>query len=59
MTIHEVGTHDDAHYFTMEFIEGTSLDRMIAQRKISRDEALAVLEKVARAVDYAVKSYKL
>jgi len=53
VTVHEVGTIEDAHYFTMEYIEGQTLDRLLAERRLSREHALEILEKVARAVDYA------
>jgi tetratricopeptide (TPR) repeat protein/predicted Ser/Thr protein kinase len=53
VTVHEVGTIEDAHYFTMEFIEGQTLDKLLSERRLSREHALEILEKVARAVDYA------
>ncbi len=53
ITIHEVGTIDSCSYFTMEFIEGTTLDRLAADRSGDRRKGLEVVEKAARALDYA------
>ena len=50
VTIFDVG---DA-YFVMEFVEGTSLQAMIAQKgHLGLGEALAILAPVAAALDYA------
>ncbi|MBI2933265.1 MAG: protein kinase [Planctomycetes bacterium] len=53
VTVHEVGTIDGCPYVTTEFIDGQSLDKLLAERRLSREHALEILEKVARAIDYA------
>lgn len=53
VTIHEVGTINDTHYFTMEYVENTSMEKLLAQKKLTREQILQAMEKVARAVDYA------
>jgi len=60
--IHSVGEEDGTHFFSMEFIEGTSLDRVVAQlrrsprRASSRGHVRSVaglVKAVAEALDYA------
>lgn len=53
ITIHEVGTHDDVTYFTMEFVEGATLAKMMTDRALDRRRAGEIVEKAARALDYA------
>lgn len=51
--IFEVGSNEETPYFAMEFVEGRTLAKMIAERRGSRDEMVAILEKASRALDYA------
>jgi len=51
--IHAVGDHDGLPYFTMSFVEGTTLARRLADGPIPPAEAAALLAPVARAIDYA------
>ena len=51
--IHAVGDHDGLPYFTMAFVEGTTLARRLADGPIPPTEAAALLAPVARAIDYA------
>jgi ABC-type phosphate/phosphonate transport system substrate-binding protein len=68
VTIHDVGEHEGRPYFSMELIEGSSLDRFITPEGLSLDvarpedkrhgpqaTAARLLAKIARAVDYAHK----
>ena len=48
--VHEVGRLHDQHYFTMEYIEGTSLARRIDSSSIDPETAVRWVEQVARAV---------
>ncbi|BBM86785.1 serine/threonine protein kinase [Candidatus Uabimicrobium amorphum] len=50
--IFEIGQQDDTHYFTMEYIEGKPLSEYV-QDKMSAKKIAYVMEKVARALDYA------
>lgn len=50
--IHEVGQFHGQHYFAMEYVEGASLAQRIAQGPIELENALRLLEKVARAVGH-------
>ncbi len=51
--IHEVGIHDDKHFFTMDFIHGDNLRYIILNQKINTHWALELTAKVARALHYA------
>ncbi len=51
--IHDVGSHEGKHFFTMEFIEGETLEARLKRSPIPVDEAVAILEKVARAIHFA------
>jgi serine/threonine-protein kinase len=54
VTVHQLGTHEDVVYIAMEFLQGTSLDKLL-QSGAMRDarEAMRVLEQIAEALDYA------
>lgn len=51
--IHEVGSSEEVPYFSMEYIDGRSLERMLEERRASRDEIVSILEKACRALEYA------
>ena len=50
--IHEVGQVHGQHYFTMDYIEGRSLAKLLADGPLDPDRAARCLLAVARAVDY-------
>ena len=51
--IHEIGTHEGQHYFSMRFVEGGSLTKALARGKFSPRRATELMVKVARAVHHA------
>ncbi|MEO1995803.1 MAG: protein kinase, partial [Planctomycetaceae bacterium] len=51
--IHEIGEHDDQHFFSMGFIEGDSLDAQVKDGPLPAREAAAVLRQIAEAIRYA------
>jgi WD40 repeat protein len=57
VAIHEVGVVGDRHFISMDFLDGTTLERRLAARKgsprLSLTKALEALSSVARAVEYA------
>jgi serine/threonine protein kinase len=53
VAIHEVGEVSGQHFFSMEFIEGTSLAKRLAQGPLPGREAARYVRQVARAVHYA------
>lgn len=54
VTIHDVGEQDGFHYIVMEFLEGETLDQWLRRNgAMSPQQALAVLQQLASALDYA------
>jgi tRNA A-37 threonylcarbamoyl transferase component Bud32 len=53
VAIHEIGEHNGQHYFSMDYIEGTSLAARIAKQPFNPREAAALLKQVAEAVHFA------
>ncbi|MBX3472736.1 MAG: serine/threonine protein kinase, partial [Planctomycetes bacterium] len=51
--IHDAGRVDGMPYFTMDLVEGDSLDAVLEQGSVPRDDVLKALAQVARAVDHA------
>jgi eukaryotic-like serine/threonine-protein kinase len=51
--IYEVGEQQDRPYFTMKFVEGTTLARRLADGPMAPREAATLLAPVARAVHFA------
>src|SRR4029434_6207518 len=51
--IYEVGERDGSCYFSMKFVEGGQLDEVVRQTPISIPQAVEIIAKVARTVDYA------
>ena len=50
---HDVGAGPPRPYFTLEYVEGGSLDRRLAGRPLPPRQAAAWLDQLARAVHYA------
>jgi serine/threonine-protein kinase len=50
--IHEVGQIHGQHFFTMEYVEGSSLADRIRQGPLTPEEIARLLAKVARAVEH-------
>jgi serine/threonine protein kinase len=53
VAVHDVGTVDGQHFFTMEYIEGQSLDQRLSQGPLASKVAARYLTILARAVHYA------
>ncbi|HXI85126.1 MAG TPA: PQQ-binding-like beta-propeller repeat protein [Verrucomicrobiae bacterium] len=51
--IHEFGTHEGLHYFTMDFIEGQSLADLMASGPLQPREALEIVKQTTAALHYA------
>jgi WD40 repeat protein/serine/threonine protein kinase len=51
--IYEVGTHNKQPYFALELMEGGSLAQALAGRPLAAGLAAALMETLARAMDYA------
>ncbi len=53
MPIYEVGEHDGKPFFTMKYVEGSTLARRLAEGPIAPRAAAALLAPIARAIDFA------
>ena len=53
VSIYDAGVVGEIHYFTMEFIDGEPLSDIIRGKTMSLKSAIALMEKIARAVHYA------
>jgi eukaryotic-like serine/threonine-protein kinase len=51
--IHEVGERDGQCYFSMKFVEGGQLDEVLKREPMPIRQAVELIAKVARTVDYA------
>ena len=51
--IYEIGEHDGQHFFSMGFVEGTSLAARVADGPLPPREAATLIVKVAEAVQFA------
>jgi tetratricopeptide (TPR) repeat protein/tRNA A-37 threonylcarbamoyl transferase component Bud32 len=55
VSVFDVGVADGTTYLVSEYVQGTSLDVLLAQRRFSFREAAELIAKVAEALDYAHK----
>ncbi|MCY3020957.1 MAG: serine/threonine-protein kinase, partial [Planctomycetota bacterium] len=53
VTVHDVGHEEGRDYLVMDLVEGVTLGEALRQRQFTYREKAALLEKVARAVQYA------
>ena len=51
--IHEIGEHNGQHYFSMGYVEGTSLASKLRDGPLSAKEATTLVQQVAEAVQHA------
>ncbi|HEY7427883.1 MAG TPA: protein kinase, partial [Gemmataceae bacterium] len=51
--VYEVGEHDGCPYFSLEYIEGRNLQDILSEFRPAPAESAALVEQLARAVDYA------
>ena len=55
VAVHDVGDYDGQHFFTMDYIEGISLDHKLSKGPLSCKAAARYVRILARAVQYAHK----
>ena len=53
VAVFDVGSSDDQHYFVMEYIEGHTLAKLIADDQLSISDAIRIVREVAGAIHYA------
>jgi serine/threonine protein kinase len=52
--VHDVGTENDVHFFSMEFVDGPTCMQMLKEHgNLEVEPALEIIRQVARALDYA------
>ncbi len=51
--IYDMGIVGDRHYFTMEYVEGKSLEEVLAKGPVSQEQALDIVVQVGRALAHA------
>ncbi len=53
VAIHEVGIHEDRHFFVMDYVEGQSLARLVGNQPLPARRAADYVKTIAEAVHYA------
>jgi WD40 repeat protein len=53
VAIHEVGVHEGQQYFAMDFVQGQSLAKLLANGPLPAKRAAAYLKTIAEAIHYA------
>ena len=53
VAIHEVGEHEDRHYFSMDYVQGNNLADALRQNPISSRHAAELLQTICEAIHYA------
>ncbi|HIE98760.1 MAG TPA: serine/threonine protein kinase [Fuerstia sp.] len=53
VTIHEVGEHEGQQYFSMEYVDGSSLAELVRQHPLGAVKAAEYVKTIAEAIHYA------
>jgi len=53
VAIHDFGRVDGLFYLLMEYVDGVSLRQLLQARKLTPEEALAIVPKICEALQYA------
>ena len=53
VAVYDIGQHEGEYYFTMDFVEGSSLEELLKKKKISLRQKIKTMIKVSEAVHYA------
>ncbi len=53
VAVHEVGEHDGQHYFSMDYIEGSSLADLVANGPMDPRRAASIVKTAAEAIHFA------
>ena len=53
VAIHDVGIHDDQHYFSMDYVEGQNLSQLVGTRPLPAARAARYIQVIAEAIHYA------
>lgn len=52
VSIHEIGEHDGLHFFSMDFIEGRTLESLVREKPMAPRDAARLLRTIAEAVHF-------
>ncbi len=53
VAIHEVGEHEGQHYFSMDYVDGTSLAALVRQSPLPARRAARYVQVISEAIDFA------
>ncbi|HZO84727.1 MAG TPA: serine/threonine-protein kinase [Verrucomicrobiae bacterium] len=53
VAIHEVGEHEERHYFSMDYVEGQNLAALVRERPLPPARAAELVKTIAEAIQYA------
>lgn len=53
VVIHEVGEHEDRHYFSMDYVEGQNLASLVREGPLPAVKAAELVKTIADAIQYA------
>ncbi len=53
VAIHDVGIHDDQHYFSMDYVAGQNLSQLVGNRPLPPAKAARYVKLIAEAIHYA------
>jgi tetratricopeptide (TPR) repeat protein/tRNA A-37 threonylcarbamoyl transferase component Bud32 len=53
VAIHDVGVHETLHYFSMDFVQGTSLTALVRNEPLPAQRAARYVQRIAEAIHYA------
>ncbi len=53
VSIHEVGQHEGWHYFSMDYVEGRDLSKILRENLLSAKQAATYVRQMAEAIHYA------
>jgi len=53
VAIHDVGSHDGQHYFSMDYVAGRNLSQLVADRPLPSAKAARYVKLIAEAIHYA------
>ena len=53
VTIHDFGRADGLYFFLMEYVDGVSLQQLLARSRVSTREALAIVPQICDALQFA------
>lgn len=53
VAIHEIGTHEGQHFFSMDYVEGQNLAQLVGSRPLPAAQAARYVKQIAGAIHYA------